>query len=250
MKKNSKLLPYIISIFCLILVWYVASVLINSNLILPTPVKVARTMFMLLCDSNFWKSFALTFCRILAAFFISSILGFITGYVFSKSRFVKQFFEPYVSVLQVTPVVALILIVTFWFKSYIVPVFVAVLMTLPVMTNAVYNGFMCVDVKLVQMSKAYGFSKVKTFFKVKLPAAKPSIIMGLESIFGLTWKVVVAGEVLCLPKFSIGTLLQKNSLHLETETVMAGTILLIIFCFAIQKIAQILLSCKEQKNNL
>lgn len=248
--KNKKIIPYICSFVLLFIVWWIASVLINSDLILPSPQKVFDTGLHLLVTKAFWKSFGLTLCRIFLAFFISTVLGFAAGYVFSLCSFVKHFFEPYITILQVTPVVALILIVNFWFKSYTVPVVIAVLMTLPIMTNAVYNGFMCVDSKILQMTEVYKLSKVKIFFKVKLPSAKPSVFMGLNSIFGLTWKVVIAGEVLCLPKFSIGQLMQSGNIHLETTEVMALTILLILICFILQKIMQVLLSCRKHKNNL
>ena len=145
---------------------------------------------------------------------------------------------------------ALILVVMFWFKSNTVPVFVALLMTLPVMTNSVYHGFVSVDPKLKELAKVYNFSGIKAFFHISLPSAYQSIKLGIKTIFGLTWKVVVAGEVLSLPKYSIGTMLQNGNIHLETERVMAVTLLLVVLCFVLQKIVEFLLSCKEHKNNL
>lgn len=250
MKKNNKLFPYIISIILFFLIWIIAALIIDSNLILPFPLAVAKRILSLLITAKFWKVLGFTFIRILISFILSTCLGLIFGYIFSKNSFIKHFFEPYMAIMQVTPVVALILIITFWFKSSVVPVIVALLMTLPVITNAVYNGFNSVNIKFLQVGKVYKFSKWKTFWHIQLPAAKTEILSGVSSIFGLTWKVVVAGEVLCIPQFSVGGELQKSNVHLETENVIAITILLVLFYFAFQKIIGFIISCKEHKNKL
>ena len=250
MKINKKIIAYISSIFFLLLIWCIAALLTGSALILPSPLSVVKTGLHLAVTLAFWKAFAFTFLRILTSFAISIVLGFTAGFLFSRSSFLKHFFEPYFYILQVTPVVALILVVMFWFKSNTVPVFVALLMTLPVMTNSVYHGFVSVDPKLKELAKVYNFSGIKAFFHISLPSAYQSIKLGIKTIFGLTWKVVVAGEVLSLPKYSIGTMLQNGNIHLETERVMAVTLLLVVLCFVLQKIGEFLLSCKEHKNNL
>ena len=250
MKINTKIIAYISSIFFLLLIWWIAALQTGSALILPSPLSVVKTGLHLAVTLAFWKAFAFTFLRILTSFAISIVLGFTAGFLFSRSSFLKHFFEPYFYILQVTPVVALILVVMFWFKSNTVPVFVALLMTLPFMTNSVYHGFVSVDPKLKELAKVYNFSRIKAFFHISLPSAYQSIKLGIKTIFGLTWKVVVAGEVLSLPKYSIGTMLQNGNIHLETERVMAVTLLLVVLCFVLQKIVEFLLSCKEHKNNL
>ena len=250
MKINKKIIAYISSIFFLLLIWWIAALLTGSALILPSPLSVVKTGLHLAVTLAFWNAFAFTFLRILTSFAISIVLGFTAGFLFSRSSFLKHFFEPYFYILQVTPVVALILVVMFWFKSNTVPVFVALLMTLPFMTNSVYHGFVSVDPKLKELAKVYNFSRIKAFFNISLPSAYQSIKLGIKTIFGLTWKVVVAGEVLSLPKYSIGTMLQNGNIHLETERVMAVTLLLVDLCFVLQKIVEFLLSCKEHKNNL
>ena len=250
MKINKKIIAYISSIFFLLLIWWIASLVTGSALILPSPLSVVKTGLHLAVTLAFWKAFAFTFLRILTSFAISIVLGCTAGFLFSCSSFLIHFFEPYIAILQVTPVVALILVVMFWFKSNTVPVFVALLMTLPFMTNSVYHGFVSVDPKLKELAKVYNFSRIKAFFHISLPSAYQSIKLGIKTIFGLTWKVVVAGEVLSLPKYSIGIMLQNGNIHLETERVMAVTLLLVVLCFVLQKIVEFLLSCKEHKNNL
>jgi len=101
-----------------------------------------------------------------------------------------------------------------------------------------------------ELALVYKLSPLKTFFLIKLPQVKSYLYSALDSIFGLSWKAVIAGEVLCLPKNALGSYIQKQSLHLESANVIAATLLLILFCFLIQKFVHFLFSCKENHNQL
>lgn len=248
--KSKKILIQFCSLFCFLIVWQILSLIVKSDLILPSPVTVFAALMQILKNAVFYKAFLFTFLRILAAFIISSILGLILGYLCSRFKTFDIFFEPFNTILRVTPVVAIILIVVFWFKSDFVPVFVSVLMTFPVMCSSVKNGFNSVPKNYLESAQVYNLSEFQTLFQVKIPMSKSFIYNGLISTFGLTWKVIVAGEVLCLPKNSIGYLLQKNNLHLQTANVFAVTVILVLVCFIIQKFLDFLLSCKEHQNKL
>lgn len=250
MKNKKNFLPYAIFLLSLLIIWTFAAKVVSSSLVLPMPHIVLKEILNQISSYKFWISFLYTFLRIVLAFALSFVSGFVIAYISSLSNFAKKVLEPYISILQITPVVALIFAVNFWFSSNFVPVFVGILMALPVVTKSVYAGLVSTDEKLLQVAKVYNFSMWKTFWKIKLPAAKNYIISVVETVFGLCWKVVVAGEVLCLPKKAVGTILQKGNVHMETSVVMAVTIILITVCFFIQKILALVLSCKEHKNKL
>ena len=250
MKVKIKYIAYISSIIFLLLVWQGAAYFINSDLILPSPGRTLRTAFLLILSGGFWLSFLLSLVRILSAFFISAIAGFLLGWLTSKSAFLRYFFEPFLIILRVCPVVALILFALFWFKSSFVPVIIAVLITLPLMITNVAKGFMKLNNEYNELALVYKLSPLKTFFLIKLPQVKSYLYSALDSIFGLSWKAVIAGEVLCLPKNALGSYIQKQSLHLESANVIAATLLLILFCFLIQKFVHFLFSCKENHNQL
>ena len=150
--------------------------------------------------------------------------------------FLPRFFELPLAIIRATPVVAFILIALFWFKSGTVPVFVSVLMTLPIMTTAVANGFYKTDEKLLVMAHVFKLSRRQIFRYIQLPSLVPFFLNGMVSTFGLTWKVVAAGEVLSLPKYAAGTMLQKAQVHLETSTVMAVAIILVIVSFVLEQL--------------
>ena len=243
MKKIRTIAAYILSLVVIVAAWFIVARIINAELILPSPVKVFSSAVDLVKTQAFWRAFAQTCLRVVISFGITVLLGTIIGIVCGFSGFIRDFFELPLSIIRATPVVAFILIALFWFKSGTVPVFVCVLMTLPIMTTAVSNGFSKTDEKLLAMSKVFNFTRGQVFRYIQLPSLVPFFLNGMVSTFGLCWKVVAAGEVLSLPKLAAGTMLQKAQVHLETSTVLAVAIILVTVSFIIERL--IMLAVKK-----
>lgn len=234
--KTKTIAAYILSVLVILAAWFFLSKLINAELILPSPLEVFSSMGSLVKTKAFWQAFAHTFLRVIISFAITVVIGTALGIAAGFSKFLRDFFELPLAIIRATPVVAFILIALFWFKSGTVPVFVSVLMTLPIMTTAVANGFSKADEKLMGMAKVFDFSRGQVFRYIQLPSLVPFLLNGMVSSFGLTWKVVAAGEVLSLPKYAAGTMLQKAQVHLETSTVIAVAIILVLVSFAIERL--------------
>lgn len=234
--KTKTIAAYILSVLVILAAWVFVSKLINAELILPSPFEVFSSMGSLVKTKAFWQAFAHTFLRVIISFAITVVLGTALGIAAGFSKFLRDFFELPLAIIRATPVVAFILIALFWFKSGTVPVFVSVLMTLPIMTTAVANGFSKADEKLMGMAKVFCLSKSQIFKYIQFPSLVPFLLNGMVSSFGLTWKVVAAGEVLSLPKYAAGTMLQKAQVHLETSTVIAVAIILVLVSFILEQL--------------
>lgn len=246
-KKIPTSLVYLISLAVIILVWQIVAKNVNSTLILPTPLESFICLKTVILKKVFWQNFWATFLRVIISFAVSVVLGAFIGFLCGISRFAKDFFELPMAIVRATPVIAFILVAYFWFRSTVVPVFVTVLMTLPIMITSVCTGFEKADKELLNMASAFNFSKKEVIRYIKIPHAIPYFFNGAISCFGLSWKVVAAGEVICLPKKAVGTMLQKSQLHLETKEVIAETIVLIAASFIIEKVFAAILKKRAGK---
>ena len=94
------------------------------------------------------------------------------------------------------------------------------------------------DDKTKFMAKIYRVNKIKRIINIDIENCLPFIASSMETTFGLLWKVVVAGEVLCLPSKSIGKILSTEQINLETTKVLTVTIFLIALSYVTQKIFQ------------
>jgi NitT/TauT family transport system permease protein len=228
---------YALSFFCILAVWQIAAQLIHAPLILPSPHEVFACLASLSRTASFWHHVGASALRVFASFIITFVLGTVIGFCCGFSEFFRTFIELPIAVIRSTPVVSFILIAVFWFGSSFVPVFAAVLMALPVMITAVSSGFSHTDKKLVSMAHVYGMTRGQIFKYITLYAVKPSVAAGAVSSFGLSWKVVAAGEVLSLPKWGAGELLQIAQIHLETQEVLAVTVTIVTLSFVLEQAA-------------
>ena len=233
---TKKIATTLSSIFFILILWQIMSMKINSVLVLPSPLQILKCMPTLIKNTGFWENFFATFIRVIISFLISLLLGFLLGFITAYSTFFQHFFKIPLQIIRIMPVIAIILIALFWFSSDTLPVFVAVLMNLPVITTSVQKGFQTVDDKKNFMAKIYRVSKIKRIFNIDFENCLPFIASSMETTFGLSWKVVVAGEVLSLPSKSIGKILSTEQINLETAKVLTVTLLLITLSYITQKI--------------
>ena len=238
--KNTiiKVIAYLSSIIFLLILWQIMAIKINSVLVLPLPMQILKHLPSVIISPEFLKSFLATFCRVMLSFIISVTIGTILGALEAYFNFFNNFMRIPLQIIRITPVVAIILVALFWFNSNFLPVFVAVLMNLPIITTSVQKGLNTVNNKIDFMARIYRVSKIKRIINIDIENCLPFLVSSMETTFGLCWKVVVAGEVLCLPSESIGKILSTEQINLETTKVLTVTILLITMSFITQKIFQ------------
>lgn len=220
----------IASIVILVALWQLGAIMVAKEIILPSPMRVVVELLSLAPTPNFAASLASTFLRGLEAFFLSSLIGSIAGFASGRSATVKAALAPLLTTIRATPVLALILLALLWFPSGFVPIFSAFLMAFPVMAAAAMQGARAAPSELLEMARLFRVPRSKVFFELRLPAAAPYFAAGARASLGLSWKVVVAGEVLAQPRLAIGTGLQSSRVLLETPRVFAWAFAAILLC--------------------
>ena len=241
-----KILLVAASVLSIIIIWQIIAELINSPLILPSFFKVLQDFFSLLGRKVFYRQLFATFLRVLASFSISILAGLLIGFFSGKFESVKNFISFPLSVLRVTPVVALILILVFSMSSSMVPLVAGLLMTLPMVVTNISEGVehSIKDSKMNEMTRIFEFTKKQKIKYILIPQLKPYLKSALVSSFGMSWKVVAAGEVLSLPRYALGSALAEAQVHLETSIVLAYTLALILLSYFFEMILKFL--CREK----
>ena len=208
--------------------WLLAAALIDAVIILPPPQHVATELFQLAGSGEFWRSVGTTFLRGICGFLISLATGVAVGVAAGVSLPVHALFKPLIAVIRTTPVMSVVLIALLWFKTGTVPVFSTFLIAFPVITQNIIIGIRQTDPNLLEMGKVYGLSTRRRILLISAPSVVPYLISGAQTALGLTWKVVVAAEVLSIPTFGVGSGMQLAQMSLETAQVFAWTAVAII----------------------
>ena len=151
-------------------------------------------------------------------------------------------FPPAVRVIRAVPVVSFILFVLLWTRRGLVPVVVSALMVLPVVWGNVSRGIRETDPRLLEQARALRFSRPKTVRLVYLPSVRPYFLSAVVTSLGLAWKSGVAAEVLCRPAWAVGTQIVQARDYLETPSLFAWTLVILLLSLTLEKLLSALLN--------
>ena len=226
--KAKRILKKAAAVVFWIALWQIISMLISRELILPSPVSTVSRLCELVVTADYWESVALSMIRIVAGFIIGCAAGSLLALVCALSETAAELFSPLLSVIRSTPVASFILIAVFWIGSPRVPSFISSLIVLPIVCDSVLAGMKNPDRELVEVATVYGFSTAKRVRLILLPSAARSFLASSSTALGIAWKAGIAAEVITTTKLSIGKSLNEAKIYLETPSLFAWTLTVII----------------------
>ncbi len=226
MKKWTK---YVLIAGFWLLVWWVAYRLVGKELILPSPFVTLRTLMGLFTAGEFYANVAATLLRVICGVGLSFAAGILTAIPAYFFRPVREVLKLPVNALKSMPVMSVILFAILWLTSNLVPVFACFLMCYPVCYTNVLSGMDRIDRQYLELCQVYSVGRTDQLFFLYLPGIRPEIRSALSLVTGLSWKSVVAAEVLAVAPFSMGYQLMLAKSYLETDRLFAWTIGIILF---------------------
>ncbi|MBQ8848808.1 MAG: ABC transporter permease subunit [Clostridia bacterium] len=218
-------------------VWFIIAKIIDVELIVPTPFAVWRALCEIIVTEEFWISCAMSFLRVLFGIGISFIVGCGIAYLTWRSKILNSLLSPLLSIIKATPVASFIIIAWIWFDTSLLPIFIASLIVIPIITSNVLQGISSVDKDLKEVAKIYRFSVFKRLFRLYIPSIAPYFLAACRSSLGMAWKASVAAEMIVLSQNSIGKEIYNTKLYsMEAAPVFAWTIVVIILSIVIEKL--------------
>ncbi len=250
MKKNTfikRLLKNLAIAAVWLLVWQAVSFIIGKELLLPSPLTVAKRLASLLAALDFYKAAALSLCRIAIGLICGMLLGAVGGIFSAFVPVLKSFFAPVLALIKATPVVSFIILLVLWISRDATPAIVAGMMTLPIIWEGVESGILNTDKSLIEMANAYNMTKAQKIKHIYLSSTAPYFFTSLRSSMGISWKAGIAAEVILLPLISIGKQISDANYTLETADLFAWTAVVVIISVIIEKTALALFSLSKRK---
>ena len=220
-----------LSVLFLIGLWKAGSMIVSSELILPSPEKTAIAVGKLFINEEFIRIVGATILRGLVGFFISFLLALILGIAAGINDSFYAFLQPILVTIRSTPVISFILLALIWFDVSQVPVFIALLTMFPFICTNIIDGIRNVNPKLLVLAKVYRVKTRNIIRDIYLPAISPFIFSGISSAMGFGWRAIIIGEVLSQPRYGIGTFMQNAQTYLLVDKVIAWTIIAILLSY-------------------
>lgn len=216
--------------------WCVLAELIGQELLVPTPWRVLSYWASLALTAEFGQSVLASLLRIFCGGAFGALLGVVLAVLCRKSAVIDMLLSPMIKVVRATPVAGFIILLLLWLKVDTVPTVVAGLMVLPIVWESVCAGLGAVDQSLLEFAGAYQMSHIRTLRYIYLPTLKPHLSAALATSVGLAWKSGVAAEVLCLPKLAIGSNVYFAKIYLETPSLFAWCLTVVVLSLLIERL--------------
>ncbi len=235
-KKIYKIISVSASVIFWILVWAVISWQVDSKFLLPSPIDAASTLWSMMFTLPFWQIIGASISRILIAILISLLLGTLMATITAKLETADALFAPLITVIKATPIASFIMLAILWMERNTLPIFITMLIVIPIVWSNVSAGIRNVDKKLLEVAKIYRFPFTKRIFKIYVPSTMPYFLAACRASLGMAWKAGIAAEVLCPPKQAIGTQIYFAKTYMETTDLFAWTLAVIILSVIIEKL--------------
>ena len=216
--------PWLVPV-ALVLAWEAAA---DTGLlaarVLPAPSATLLAGWELLRSGDLLSNVLISTERALIGLAIGGSIGLVLGLVTGAWPVAERLLDSTLQMLRNVPHLAIIPLVILWFgideKAKVFLVSAGVLFPLYINT---FHGVRTVDRGLIEMARSYGLSRRALFWRIILPGALPSILVGLRYALGIMWLTLIVAETISASS-GIGYMTMNAREFLQTDVVLLGVI--------------------------
>lgn len=219
-----------------LVIWQVAAICVGNTLLLPNIFETVSALGILLKMESFYMSVAWTLFRCILAIAISFLLGCFCAWMAYKRALIKNLMVIPVSFFKAVPVMAIVIYVILLVEANWVAVVACLLMCFPIVYTNILGGLESVSVELLEVAKVYRLGNADVVKLIYMPSVVPHFNAAMKIVAGLSWKAVVAAEVLSVPEFSLGQGMISAKYYLETPTLFAYIFVIVGLSLALEKL--------------
>ena len=231
-RKKNKLIISLFQVLIFILFIFIWQILANigiiNTFIFSSPKKILDTIINLYTTKDLFSHIWVTIYETLLSFSIATILGTLIATILWWNKKLHKIVEPYLTILNSLPKVALGPIIIIWFGAGIKSIiFMALLISLIITIINVYEGFNNTNNNKIKLMKTLGAKKYQIFYKLVLPSNFSTIISAAKINVSMSLIGVIMGEFL-VSKKGIGYLILYGSQVFNLSLVISGIFILCI----------------------
>ncbi len=146
---------------------------------------------------GYWESWYLSTGRVFLGFCIAQLIGIPFGLAMAVNKYFRGMFFPPFEILRPIPPLAWVpASIIFWPTTELSIMFVTFLGAFYTIVINVLGGARSIDIQYLRAAQSMGASQWDLFRKIILPGTLPSIFIGAAVGMGITWEVVLAGEMI------------------------------------------------------
>jgi NitT/TauT family transport system permease protein len=175
---------------------------------MPSPAMVAESFAGLLQDFTLVKSIGMTMYRLVIGFTISIIIGISVGLAMVKFQGFGKTMSSFAVGLQSFPSVAWVpfAILLIGLNDFGI-LFVVIMSSVFSVMMSTYSGIRNIPPLYIQASRNMGAKSFSLFRYVMIPAATPSLLVGIKQAWSFAWHALIGAEILIAASVGLGHIL-------------------------------------------
>jgi sulfonate transport system permease protein len=206
--------------------WAVTAFGLIKTYQLASPVQVASELVDLAQDGTLAGDLAASVWRVVIGFGVACALACVLGTLVGLSKTAERAIDPTLQAIRSVPSLAWIPLILLWLGigETAKITLVGIGAFFPVYVNLV-AGIHNVDRKLIEVAEVFGVRGIERARRVILPAASPSLLVGMRVGFTQAWLFLVAAELIASTK-GLGYLLMQGQQITRPDQILVAILLL------------------------
>ena len=231
--SKKQTLFFVSGIVFIFLIWFIWTI-IDDNIFFPRIDEVIIDMGKLLIDGKNLLIILYTFLKVIGLISLSFFVSFVLAIISYKLQSFRLFISPTIAIMRSTPVASVILILILLVGTKYAPLFISLLVIIPIAYENIYVAFKNIDEELIDETRLVSNIDLKIVFTVFIPVSMDYLISSLLTCFGLALKVLVMSEVLTQGNMTIGGNIQLAKATIDITRVFSWSIILVIIVLIVE----------------
>ncbi len=210
-----------------VLLWQaVVSLGIWPEHLLPSPLSTVKAIAELHTDGTLWPYIGISLYRFATGYLLAAALAIPLGLLLGWFTRALRMANPVLQMLRPISPTAWFPFIVLWFGIGDAPAIAIITIAafFPILFSTI-SAIGRIDPTYLRVADNYGLSRLQFFVKIAIPAAFPSIMVGLHLAIGTAWIFLVSGEMVGA-QAGLGYLIVDARNNLRTDMVMAGIVLI------------------------
>jgi ABC-type nitrate/sulfonate/bicarbonate transport system permease component len=208
----------LISVAIVGVAWEIGATAAHS-IAIPTFSSTLGAVVELGVDPELYEAFWTSNQALVFGFFLSVVVGIPLGFAAARFRGIEPYIDPYLNILLVVPMAALIpiLISSLGIQNIASRIVLIFLFAVPIIIVNARTGVRQVDPTLIEMATSYGASEREIWRRVLLPGSIPAIMAGIRLGLGRAVTAMVIVELLMVAAGIGGLILEFRGFFKSAE---------------------------------
>ncbi len=170
---------------------------------------------LLIMNQGYWKETTETLALVLAATFVSMVIGIPLGIAAARRAWIYAAMRPVLDLMQTIPTFVYLIPALILFGLGMVPgLIAAVIFAIPAPIRLTRLGIISTPPSLVEAAVAFGATPIQVLRKVELPFATPQIMAGLTQTIMLSLSMVVIAALVGAPGLGVPVVRALNTVNI------------------------------------